>query len=37
MNRKTSSWHAAAAYFAYAFGTLAERRYKYVGVDQLIG
>jgi hypothetical protein len=37
MNRQTSSWNAAAAYFAYAFGTLTELRYKYVGVDQLIG
>ena len=37
MNRKTTSWNAAGAYFAYAFGTLAERQYKYVGVDQLIG
>ena len=25
--------HAAGAYFAYAFGTLAELRYKYVGLD----
>ena len=37
MNRKTWNWHAAGAYFAYAFGTLSERRFKYVGVDQLIG
>jgi len=33
----TLGWNAAAAAFAYAFGTLAERGWKYVGADQLIG
>lgn len=37
MNRKTVGWNAAGAVFAYGFGTLAERGYKYVGQDQLIG
>jgi hypothetical protein len=31
------SWNAAAAVFAYGYGTLAELQYKYVGQDQLIG
>ena len=37
INRKTWSWNAAAAVFAYGYGTLAELQYKYVGQDQLIG
>jgi hypothetical protein len=37
MNHRTWSWNAAAALFSYAFGTLAERKYKLVGQDQLIG
>ena len=37
INRKTWSWNAAAACFAYGYGTLAELQYKYVGQDQLIG
>ena len=37
INRKTWSWNAAAALFAYVYGTLAELEYKYVGQDQLIG
>ena len=37
INRKTWSWNAAAACFAYGYGTLAELQYKYVGHDQLIG
>ena len=37
MNKATWSWHAAAGVFAYGFGTLAERRYKLVGQDQLVG
>jgi len=37
INRVTWSWNAAAAVFAYGFGTLAELGYKYVGQDQLIG
>ena len=36
-SRNTSAWNAAAAVFAYAFGTLAEYGFKYVGIDQLIG
>jgi len=37
INRRTWSWNAAAAVFAYGYGTLAELGYKYVGQDQLIG
>jgi hypothetical protein len=37
MNKQTWSWNAAAAVFAYGYSTLAERQYKYVGQDQLIG
>lgn len=37
INRTTVSWNAAASLFAYAFGTLAERGYLFVGQDQLIG
>ena len=37
MNRTTVSWNAAASLFAYAFGTLAERGYLFVGQDQLVG
>ena len=37
INRKTVGWNAAAAVFAYGYGTLSERSYKYVGQDQLIG
>ena len=36
-NRKTLSWNMAAASFAYGYGLLALRGYKYVGADQLIG
>ena len=36
INRATWSFNAAAAVFAYAFGTLAERDYLYVGQDQLV-
>jgi hypothetical protein len=36
INRNTWSWNAAAASFAYIFGTLAELGYKYVGIDQLV-
>jgi hypothetical protein len=36
-NRHTWSWNAAAAVFAYGYGSLAELQYKYVGQDQLIG
>ena len=36
-NRLTWSWNAAAAVFAYGYGSLAELQYKYVGQDQLIG
>ena len=36
INRLTEGWNAAAACFAYGFGTLAERSYKYVGQDQLV-
>jgi len=37
MDRKTLGWNAAAASFAYGFARLAERGWKYVGNDQLIG
>ena len=37
INRRTVGWNAAAACFAYGFGTLAERGYKYVAQDQLVG
>ena len=37
INRKTVGWNAAAACFAYGYGTLASRGYKFVGQDQLIG
>jgi hypothetical protein len=37
MNKRTWSWNAAAAVFAYGYATLAELQYKYVGQDQLIG
>ena len=37
MNKATWSCNAAAAAFAYAFGTLAEARYKFVAQDQLVG
>eukprot|EP01062_Namystynia_karyoxenos_P000520 TRINITY_DN10188_c0_g1_i1.p1 TRINITY_DN10188_c0_g1~~TRINITY_DN10188_c0_g1_i1.p1 ORF type:complete len:646 (+),score=94.18 TRINITY_DN10188_c0_g1_i1:65-2002(+) len=37
INRRTLSWNAAAASFAYGFGRLAALGYKYVGADQLIG
>jgi hypothetical protein len=37
MNKRTWTWHAAAAVFAYGYATLAELRYKYVGQDQLVG
>lgn len=37
INRKTWSWNAAAAVFAYGYGSLAMLGYKYVGQDQLIG
>ena len=30
INRKTWSWNAAAAVFAYGYGTLAELQYKYL-------
>ena len=36
INRRTLSWSAAAAVFAYAFGTLAERGYILVAQDQLV-
>jgi hypothetical protein len=32
INRRTWSWNAAAASFAYIFGTLCELGYKYVGI-----
>eukprot|EP01051_Picozoa_sp_SAG22_P023598 SAG22_NODE_6162_length_891_cov_1.227273_2_plen_96_part_00 len=37
INRATLGWNAAAATFAYGFGTLATLGYKFVGQDQLIG
>ena len=37
MNRKTWSWNAAGALFAYGFSTLAALDYMVVGADQLIG
>ena len=37
INRRTQSWNVAAATFAYAFGSLAELDYAFVGMDQLIG
>ena len=37
INRTTASWNAAASLFAYAFATLAERGYLFVGQDQLVG
>lgn len=37
INRTTVSWNAAASLFAFAFGTLAERGYLFVGQDQLVG
>ena len=37
MHRTTLGWNAAAASFAYAFGVLSERRFGWVGADQLIG
>jgi hypothetical protein len=37
INRKTLSWNAAAACFAYGFGMLGLQGYTYVGADQLIG
>ena len=37
INRKTLGWNAAAATFAYGYGTLATLGYKFVGQDQLIG
>ena len=36
INRRTWAWNAAAAVFAYGYGTLAERGYKAVGHDQLV-
>ena len=36
-NKNTTTWNSAAAVFAYAFGTLAEHNFKYLGIDQLIG
>ena len=36
-DRETLGWNAAAAAFAYGYGQLAERQWKYVGADQLIG
>ena len=33
INRKTWSWNAAAACFAYGYGTLAELKYKYVAQE----
>ena len=37
IDRTTLGWSAAAASWAYAFGRLGERGWKYVGADQLIG
>jgi len=37
INRTTLGWNAAAASFAYGFGTLSAFGYKIVGADQLIG
>ena len=37
INRKTRGWNAAAAAFAYGWGSLALKGWKLVGADQLIG
>ena len=37
IDRTTLGWSAAGASWAYAFGRLGERGWKYVGADQLIG
>ena len=37
INKKTLGWNAAAACFAYGFGSLASLDYVAVGQDQLVG